>query len=118
MSEQKIEPALSAREWGPMPIRVGTYRLGYRADLSPTNVLVGNGTISIQDSYGEASDAPLAAVIAIANHALSDDDPRKITREWVDALRRVATAFPLLGEFREISAMADALLSYLPPETA
>lgn len=29
----------------------------------------------------------LHSMIALANHALPDDDPRKITREWVAALR-------------------------------
>lgn len=68
-----------------------------------------------------------AALLAICNAALPADDPRKITREWVVALRAEAER----GEYAErvgdnagFSAIdpslarqiAAALESYLPPE--
>lgn len=94
MSE-KIEPALSAEEWARK-----------RED-----------GLDLYDDF--VSDRPGSGprIIAAINDDLPDDDSRKITREWVIELRRVAQAFPSLGELREIAAMADALESYLPPES-
>jgi hypothetical protein len=68
--------------------------------------------------------------IALANAALPDTDPRKITREMVEAMRYAA--YMLMEVSREAAddeefaklhtnadrlfAGADALASYLPPE--
>lgn len=64
------------------------------------------------------------ALIAVANAALPDSDPRKFTRATIAMLRRKADVFhptpesPMLGRMRdtELDAFADALESYLPPE--
>jgi hypothetical protein len=66
----------------------------------------------------------LAAVIAACNDELPDSDPRKITREMIEALRSAASFVP---DFYAADAngdnivalchsLADALESYLPPE--
>ena len=75
----------------------------------------------------------LPNLIALANAALSDDDPRKITREWVAELRTTASEIDVqlrnphwrmaddrslaVHRARTLRTMADALESYLPPET-
>jgi hypothetical protein len=60
---------------------------------------------------------------------LPDDDPRKITRETVDALRRLIAQSDYIPEVSEsvsdvdgqwptiaaVESLADALESYLPP---
>jgi hypothetical protein len=64
------------------------------------------------------------ALVALANAALPDTDPRKITRARVDALRDVAreidaenksmiTSLGWADDF--LLALADSLESYLPP---
>ena len=61
---------------------------------------------------------PAAALyIALANHALPDGDPRKITRGMVNALREIAADHPWDEALSSIATgIADALDSYLPPE--
>jgi hypothetical protein len=122
----KIEPALTAGQWGPMPPRVANYTLSNGAIVH-----LGPREIGIQDNWGEAAAAPLAAVIALANHALPDSDPRKITRTQINALRFAAVALREKGEKMlaagispgiedeqafTVDKLADALESYLPPE--
>ena len=87
---EKIEPALSAEEW--------------------RDLLEGMPVGTFDD----------AAAIALANHSLADDDPRKITRERIETLR---SAMELAVEGRrhyrpaegDALAFLDALESYLPP---
>lgn len=118
-----IEPALKAEEWdaeirNTMPGRDESVFLA----RSGTVTHIG---IRSQDTWrGEpytgaihASRSALAAVIALANAALPNSDPRKITREKVDALR-----LTLLNEGsafgtgrRLVQQLADALESYLRP---
>lgn len=90
--ESKVPPALTAEEW--------EYALG-----QPHGLL-------------EYLMRPAEAIIASANHALPDDDPRKITREWVEQLR--AWAGVLENDRGDVAgadlrSIADALESYLPP---
>jgi hypothetical protein len=67
----------------------------------------------------------LHACIAIANDMLSDDDPRKITLEWVRFLNaeasewraRYGESFGPNESADRLEQMANALASYLPPET-
>lgn len=57
------------------------------------------------------------AAIALANAALPDSDPRKITREIVEAIRKAYLEFGQTNETTDrILEIADALESYLPPE--
>lgn len=87
-----IEPALTAKQWGFHP-----------------------GVCEAFDRYG------FAAAIAIANHLLDPDDPRKITRAKIDAMREVIaeewpTDLPGIPNASLVVQFADALASYLPPE--
>ena len=65
------------------------------------------------DRYSEA------AVIALANAALPDDDSRKITWAMVEALRGCAGDFETSSKshscYRNLHRIADVLASYLPP---
>jgi hypothetical protein len=112
MTTDKIEPALSAKWWD----RVR--HLKARGDLE--RALLATGTEEIG----------LVGVIAAANAALPDSDPRKITREWLSALEEVIGAAALWNSEQRaagrdmqagehaLSLVADlfyALESYLPP---
>lgn len=113
MSE-KIEPALSAGEWT---------RAEIDDDGSALRIVDGR---LVNEAWGQPVDRP-AAVIALANAALSDSDPRKITREWVKALRDEAERAEYTERVQDNAGysaieptlarqIADALESYLPPE--
>ena len=64
----------------------------------------------------------LPGLIALANAALPDDDPRKFRREHIAALRDATVRDVIGDEDREqtniLRNLADALESYLPPEDA
>jgi len=69
-NDQSIQPALTPEEWA----------------------LVGNGRLGALNDLVERWDREnLAFVIALANHALPDGDPRKITREDVAWLYTLTT---------------------------
>lgn len=60
-----------------------------------------------------------AEVLALANHALPDSDPRKITRGVVEMMLRAAWDVPDGYSVNvSLANFADALQSYLPPDTA
>lgn len=101
MAEQRIEPALNAEQWQ-------SVKADHATALTMTLIAGGNFP-----EWGK--------LVAIANDALADDDPRKFTREWVDVLRTAAVSLDpnfYAGERVEqrVQAFADALASYLPPE--
>jgi hypothetical protein len=59
----------------------------------------------------------LPRLIALANAALPDNDPRKITRERLGLLAYANGRDELSqGEWEEVKAFVAALQSYLPPE--
>ena len=63
----------------------------------------------------------LARLIALANAALPDDEPRKITRETIVALDWVLEQAGCTGDYThsvadKLRPIRDALASYLPPE--
>jgi hypothetical protein len=113
MSE-KIEPALSAEEW----------KAGRFGDQSQFVEISGVGDLDVanEDRYsGQVVDA--VKVIALANAALPDSDPRKITREKILLVRSAIVHEPYAGSSSPnpdgaaaLQAFADALESYLPPE--
>jgi hypothetical protein len=117
-----IEPALTAEEWAEAQACKAAWRL-------------------FDSCQGEQPDQ-CRYLIALNNDALPDDDPRKITRETIRAMRLAAARFGdepvgvsagwllmdarwhnLAGKqrarheesARTINALADALESYLPP---
>jgi hypothetical protein len=86
MSETDITPALSAEDW---------------REVLPN--IIGSQAVPHQ-------------TMAIANAALPDDDPRKITRADVDAIETAMThaiGYQTRGAIKELRAKLAALL---PPE--
>lgn len=123
---EKIEPALSETEWAERgdPVVSGYIDWG----MQVVDVRSGCG-------YGgnkEQERRFIPGLIALANAALPDSDPRKITREKITALRsaahflenadgRLAVAWsaddnPWHKLAAELRATADALESYLRQE--
>lgn len=130
MSE-KIEPALTPEEWTPLPD--GSFGVvcddetvvdvildacvGFEEDgetaIHGTGLRIADTAIIV-----EADD--LAAVIALANAALPDSDPRKITRERVEDIRNALGADETWTgtseqTFARIQQFLNALEAYLPP---
>lgn len=110
--DTKIEPALSAEEWARAmspgrPVFVGT----------PNAISDAIGD-RILDNYGHfegLSDGDAPALIALANAALPDDDPRKITHQMIDDIRESMDYIEVERHIETIGRIADALESYLPP---
>lgn len=121
------EPALTAQEWAaqndgeaePFAVR-GSYEISREHH---------NDGLRLNGEWVPATTLP--ALIAFANAALSDSDPRKITRDWLRTLRSEAKyvgSGGLESEYEDepyrsmgqreaaLRAIADALESYLPPE--
>ena len=101
---EKIQPVLSRDEWARVTkddVRV-TLEFPAEDDLPDERIMLATEW------------AP--DLIALANHGLSDDDPRKITRDWIDLLSRAAkSGSPAGADLRALQALAEALASYLPP---
>jgi hypothetical protein len=117
-----IEPALTAEEWATGPRRA-------RVEIAMSQSDGGIVQIREPEQFGrerprqqasvEGDDLP--ALIALANAALPDTDPRKITRAMVEDIRHaaaeVATFHPQLDRLAAaLDRHADALESYLPPD--
>jgi hypothetical protein len=127
VSEQKIEPALSADLWA-MPFDAFGRRY---ISLGESLVRLGKDGSFAVNYDGAVYDSELQSLtvedrrglIALSNAALPDDHPAKITREWVTQLREWAynaTESDYSSQLNPHVArtMADALESYLPPEIA
>lgn len=115
MTDKRIEPALTARQW-----EDGAY---YGADVTIWRVLpgvAGNTRLDIKvESAPMDNERDFAALIALANAALPDSDPRKLTPAKILLLREAVRYFSTTP-YREwsmgLAEFADALESYLPPE--
>jgi hypothetical protein len=89
----EIKPALKAEEWA-------------TAERTPRSVGIN-----------------FARVMALANHDMPDDDPRKITRadvellEWVAEQMRKAPIGVPDGDYK-VDRLADRLAALLPPDSA
>lgn len=116
-----IPPALSEKEWGDLfayDRRTTIMIMGADSDKRELSLAGGGHNVRISD----ADD--LAALVALANEMLRRfDDPRAILRGHVTLLREVADAYEHdtagLDDDRSarVHEFADALESYLPPET-
>lgn len=117
----RIEPALTPEEW-----RISSAALRPQFAIQELQ--------GLYDSNGDAQPldvADMPRVIALANAALPDSDPRKITRHQLFCLREVLANFSAalaVGDFGDFlkpgleeyasqaETLAAALESYLPPE--
>lgn len=124
----KIEPALTAAEWAGFSHVYPQKHLGHTTlDLTGGHLLIeqlrGGNRVNRAATYitAELQPGTLSSVIALANAGLPGTDPRKITRELVNALRAVSGRLgrsSTAAEVQMVERFADALASYLPPETA
>lgn len=114
-----IDPALSAKEWATPHAE----RLTFFACVMDGGITFGDGSVAPKIGiHVEREDVP--AIMALANAALPDDDPRKITRARMQAVRAaLAEQFVDLSEdqwtsdaTKELTVLLAALESYLPPE--
>ena len=99
-------PALQAHEWrdGRSSLRDTGVVLSLAGEIGL--LIEGAQHITIGRNVGR-----LTALIALANAALLDDDPRKLRRDHVDALRSAADGKIDVALLRDL---ADAIESYLP----
>lgn len=136
----RIEPALTAEQWSDLArvegCRVSDFDGTFTATFTHPFDEHGRG-IALSDDASLISvfhAEPVRAIIALANAALPDSDPRKITREWVNAIRNASPSLPTPRNNTEwvttgqalataeahravLDLIADALESYLPPQT-
>lgn len=121
-----IHPALTPDEWVALEGRPAIERGeefqgdGIRGHVDEwLGFCVDNFTPETQSSHKNA--ANLTAIIALANAALPDSDPRQIRFGWVLWLREEAEILGRNGAGAGAlmaAEIADALASYLPPEGA
>lgn len=120
MATDHIMPALTTDEWAKGAAEGGT---GY--DRWTIHFRVGevHGGEDSQGEWPTFEGDSIPVLMAAANAALPDDDPRKITSRKVGLLRDVATGLELAedipgahgsGEF--LRQFADELAAMLPPE--
>lgn len=119
----KIEPALTPEEWERILSDPQPNVLGRVPTLDERITVLLNDKIELDDPYCPVTallDAP--AVVAIANAALPNSDPRKITREKIADVVSIVNVFIADRFAAEDAAPAlaflDALESYLPPTEA
>lgn len=120
MTDTPIEPALSREEWAKRG------RWPFSTEAGQLEVTLSDWVYDEPggDEYEVAlshtcTPQDLPALIALANAALPDDDPRKITREMVGDLDSCASWAEGEGQrdlADRVRRFAAALESYLPPE--
>jgi hypothetical protein len=109
---EKIQPALTPFQWSTIRSENAV------VSVVPTPGLPTDPVWRVQVSANLASQ-----YLAVANHALADEDPRKLTHERIRRMRETArrlieraSADTLEhGEAQSTLWLADALESYLPP---
>ena len=104
-----ISPALQDHEWrdGRSSLRETGVVLSLAGELGL--LIEGAQHITIGRNV-----ARLTAMIALANAALSDDDPHKLKRAHVDALRLAADSAGAEPHAALLRELASAIESYLP----
>lgn len=136
MSE--IPPALSAEEWTAYGFRRENETIvQHEGDGRAVELLCYDQAAWLSENMVTISDTEwgpraLPGLIALANAALPDDDPRKITWAMVDAIRKSShdieaehdtpgsplyDDYVLWEQFTALDGSADVLASYLPPRT-
>lgn len=101
MAPLEIAPALEPDEW--------KHR---RCAAVSIDRVDGETHVVVTDPDGEmvsvSGPEEVFALMALANDALPDGDPRKICRAWIERIRH--------GDERSRAPIADALAALLPPE--
>ena len=119
-----IPPALTSEQWN-----AGEVTRGEECESGSFNAYIdGNGRClnvgnnCIESESWHDNGRNIATIIALANHALPDDDPRKITHALVATLRQYSgdlSRMELPAHYadatRRIWEIAEVLDSLLPP---
>jgi hypothetical protein len=105
----EIEPVLSPEEWA-YQLRTDE-PLSLRIERAASEII----PLDASQHFGAVQ------LIALANASLADGDPRKITYAMVDEIYEEAREYDYRGLTPDpgeiLDRIADALASYLPPET-
>lgn len=121
-----IPPALTSKEWASpyLYLQATVYdseRNGaaeIHADLSgPRSIVITEHPSETRVAFDDP--AMLASLVALANNALPDGDPRKIVRDDVWALRdhaHRARRQERAGDAADLDAIAAKLAALLPPD--
>lgn len=118
MTSIQIEPALEPRDWKRKQALVHLAP----ADRSTEISLDEDGGLVIRlwvfDDKYESVVCPEALwpLIALANDALSDSDPRKIHRRWIADLQNAAERLECKEHAASLQMLAKVLSGLLPPE--
>lgn len=111
----KLEPALTPDEWA--------WRTS-SPDYGEGDIVLSEGSLVVgydAGACGQVIHDPPTVVIALANAALPEGHPAKITREKLDDLNSAVQMATRDGvytkEYAGEFAFIDALRSYLPPDT-
>jgi hypothetical protein len=116
MSDQAITPALTPEEWAEALERGGLSKDGtyYLPERAPNGLTV--GITSEIGTFFHQQEIP--TLIALANHALPDTDPRKLTREDLHAVMDASNGQE--SEFNEgddrLYRLEAKLAALLPPD--
>lgn len=106
MSDTPIPPALTPEEWAENGDPVVDGYIDWQTCI-----------VDVNSHYsGDGSKRFIPGLIALANAALPDDHPAKITRADVENLRALLGGDAWAVAKADIRRLADALASYLPPE--
>jgi hypothetical protein len=112
-----IPPALTAEQWrDEQYIRSPWFSVSIHISGDDERGIV---TEDGGDSTGAYLPSDLHATLALANHALPDGDPRKITRAMVEEIEscvRFAASIVVHGDASPARAAVAALRALLPPE--
>lgn len=100
-------PVMTASEW--KDVR------GFTTSYLLSNL--GDGIDVIRDEPGDR-ESTLPLIMAVANHALPDDHPLKMTLSDVNLIREVAEDYKYRGTSThvELQALSAKLTALLPPE--
>lgn len=118
-----IAPALTPEEWAEAEDGELVIRTPYSARIPSGGYL--NLNTAAADGYEVITTADLPALMALANAALPDDHPGKLTWEQVERLRELAKDVEAEWPYEHegprdagfLRALAAALGSLLPPRT-
>lgn len=113
---ERIAPALNADEWDAGEKWVGRSAVTLFDECADGIVRIG---FEHPTSEAGVSGDLIAATVSLANAALSDADPRKITRLDVQVLREVVGYIEEHGRHHEdVDALIEKLAALLPPEAS
>lgn len=117
MVDEKIEPALTAEEWIDSEWRTTPYEVNSSISVDPSVHLLVFRHDRETRAIPFATPREFAAIIALANHALPDGHPLKITRQDAADMQEIAKHGDWFG-VSDVARVAAKLAALLPPDDA